>query len=353
MGKILSVATAGIKKGQLEDVNHLQFPRIDYIELQKQLNATTLDYSAYPDGFSGKVSRYFDTQFRSDIILATISWLKKGNYQTLFAWSERVGNPFAAYRRFLPSSLRFVTMYQCWSSRQEIAVTRLGLFNVMDDIIVHCSSMHRNLVNLGAPADKVHTIHYSIDQCFFTPQPIKQENGLIMSIGEARTRDYPALFQAVKDLPVSLHVPAFGHWYAREKDNSINVAIPENVSLIQHLPHLSLRELYARSQFVVLPLHTLVYSAGATVSLEAGCMARAVIAFRSEGITDYIIDGETGILVEPGNIQALKESIEYLLANPQEAKRLGQNARQRIVEELNFETYVKSIASLLRKNESD
>jgi glycosyltransferase involved in cell wall biosynthesis len=349
MEKILSVATAGIKKGQLEDVYHLQFPRVDYIELQNLLNATTLDYSAYPNGFSGKVSRYLDTNLRSDIILATISWLKKGNYQTLFAWSERVGNPFAAYRRFLPSNLRFVSMYQCWSNRQKIAVTRLGLFTVMDDIIVHCSSMYHNLVSLGAPAHKVHTIHYSIDQCFFTPQPIKQESGLIMSIGEARTRDYPALFQAVKDLPVSLQVPAFGHWYAREKDRSIGVAIPENVTLIPHLPHLSLRELYARSQFVVLPLRNLVYSAGATVSLEAGCMARAVIAFRSEGITDYIIDGETGILVEPGNIQALRETIQYLLANPQEARRLGQNARQRIVEELNFESYVMGITSLLVK----
>lgn len=76
-------------------------------------------------------------------------------------------------------------------------------------------------------------------------------------------------------------------------------------------------------------------------------MARAVVAFRSRGITDYVIDGETGILVEPGNASAMREAIQYLLANPQEAKRMGENARQRIVETLNLETYVSHIADVL------
>jgi hypothetical protein len=39
-----------------------------------------------------------------------------------------------------------------------------------------------------------------------------------------------------------------------------------------------------------------------------------------------------------------------LLANPKEAKRLGDNARQRILEELNLETYVKNIAEALTQN---
>ena len=78
-------------------------------------------------------------------------------------------------------------------------------------------------------------------------------------------------------------------------------------------------------------------------------MARAVIAFSSKGISDYIINGETGILVEPGNIRAMREAIQFLLANPKEAERLGANARQRILEELNLETYVKNIADVLMR----
>jgi glycosyltransferase involved in cell wall biosynthesis len=112
-----------------------------------------------------------------------------------------------------------------------------------------------------------------------------------------------------------------------------------------------LRELYARSQFVVIPVRDLIYSAGATASLEAASMARAVVAYHSRGIADYIQDGVTGILVEPGNVSAMRDAIQYLLANPGEARQLGENARQRIVEELNLESYVRNIAALLMGNE--
>lgn len=78
-------------------------------------------------------------------------------------------------------------------------------------------------------------------------------------------------------------------------------------------------------------------------------MARAVIATRSQGITDYIIDGETGILVEPNSPEALQEAICYLLGHPEEALRLGQNARQRVEEEYNLDIYVERIAQQLQR----
>ena len=241
-----------------------------------------------------------------------------------------------------------MTMFQCWSPRQELAITSLNLFQAMDTIIVHCRSMQQNLVRLGAPENRVKLIHYSIDQNFFSPRTdLEPRNNVIMSIGESRSRDYASLFRAVQGLPIKLEVAGFGHWYAREKNNSHNGQIPANVSMLSHLPQSELRNLYASSQFVVIPVHDLVYSAGATASMEAGSMSRAVIAFRSRGISDYIIDGETGILVEPGDAKGMRDAIQFLLGNPKEAKRLGENARQRIQEELNLETYVKNIAEIL------
>jgi glycosyltransferase involved in cell wall biosynthesis len=315
------------------------------------LGAETVDYSVYDKSFTGKYFRRLETQLRSDVYLATISWLKGRDYPLIFAWSERAGIPLAGYRRFFPSRNRFVTMFQCWSERQEMVIKALRLFSKMDDILVHCTSMQENLIRLGAQKEKVKLVRYSIDQNYFRPLPeIQQEKGLIMSVGESRSRNYPALFQAIEGLPVKLMLPAFGHWYAREKNKFVSVPPPENVVLLKHMPQYQLRDLYARSQLVVLPVHDLVYSAGATAALEAGCMARAVVAFRSRGITDYVIDGQTGILVEPGNVAALRDAIQHLLDNPAEAKRLGDNARQRIVEELNLEKYVNCIADILMQN---
>lgn len=78
-------------------------------------------------------------------------------------------------------------------------------------------------------------------------------------------------------------------------------------------------------------------------------MGKAVIVSKSRGITDYIVDGETGILVEPGNVQVMRDAIEYLLADSQEAKRLGENGRQRIEEELNLEVCVDRLARIIRE----
>jgi glycosyltransferase involved in cell wall biosynthesis len=109
-----------------------------------------------------------------------------------------------------------------------------------------------------------------------------------------------------------------------------------------------LRHLYAQSQFVVLPVYDTVFSAGSTAVMEAGCMGRAVVATRSRGITDYVIDGVTGILVEPGSPDALQEAICYLLAHPEKARQMGQNARQRVEEEQNLDIYVEAMANQLQ-----
>ena len=348
MTKLLSVATAAVHPEQSSDTQHLRFPRVDYIELQRILDVETLDYSTYDRNGAGKIFRQLETQLRSDVFLATLSWLQSCRHSLVFTWSERAGIPFSAYHRFMPSRHRFVTMFQCWSPRQEFAIKTLSLFQAMDTIIVHCVSMRENLIRLGAQRERVKLIHYSIDQNFFAPRAdVQQRSKVIMSIGEPRSRDYASLLQAVQGLPVTLEVAGYGHWYAREKKNSLKMRIPENVIMLKHLRQSELRQQYASSQFVVIPVQDLVYSAGATASMEAGSMGRAVIAFRSRGITDYIIDGETGILVDPGNVQAMRDAVQSLLANPKEAKRLGENARQRILEELNLETYVKNIATVL------
>jgi glycosyltransferase involved in cell wall biosynthesis len=347
----LSIATASLHDEQLADTNHDHFPRVDYLELQKLLQTELLNYSSYERYGVGELFRKLEIHLRSDVYLATLGWRKSQDHKLVFAWSERAGIPFAAYKRFLASDHRFVTMFQCWSDRQELAITTLNLLPAMDTIVVHCNSMRDMFMGLGALADQIKVIPYSIDQKFFSPAlQTRQIPHHIASVGESRSRNYSALFQAMSGLPATLEVAGHGHWYAREKSRRVNGIVPENVLMTRRLSYFELRDFYARAQFVVLPIRDLVYSAGATSAMEAGAMGRAVVAFRSAGIQDYIIDGETGILVEPGDVEALREAIQCLLSNPGEAKRLGENARQRMAEELTLESYVNNIADLLAQN---
>ena len=91
------------------------------------------------------------------------------------------------------------------------------------------------------------------------------------------------------------------------------------------------------------------YFVGMNVVLEAWAMGRAVIASRTVGLTDYIQQNETGIFVEPSNVEDLRSKILYLLQQPDLAARLGQNGSKRVATDLNLERYIGILAAAIAK----
>jgi glycogen(starch) synthase len=65
------------------------------------------------------------------------------------------------------------------------------------------------------------------------------------------------------------------------------------------------------------------------VCAEAMAHGRAVVASDVGGLRDLVVDGETGILVPPGDVPALREALERLLADPGLRRRLGAAGRER------------------------
>ena len=68
---------------------------------------------------------------------------------------------------------------------------------------------------------------------------------------------------------------------------------------------------------------------GLTVA-EAMWKARPVVASAVGGIQDQIVDGETGLLVDPRDLQAFGAAVTSLLRDPERGAKLGDNARIRI-----------------------
>ena len=66
-----------------------------------------------------------------------------------------------------------------------------------------------------------------------------------------------------------------------------------------------------------------------TVVIEAAAMGIPTLGTRINGLIDAVEEGQTGVLVPPKNEQALYDSLCYLLAHPQEIKKLGEAARNR------------------------
>ncbi len=347
MPKILALATAGLKPEQQLDTEHKIYPRIDYVELKRFIDLDVLDYSAY-NGNIGNMLRKLETKVRSDVYLAFLGLLRKRSYELVFSMSERAGLPFALLNRTLPDRKPMVSRITNWSSRQESMVKRFNLFPDMGPMTVMSNGQKRDLVALGAKPENVHVIHYAVDDTYFSPmKDIQQEKGLVLTLGEVRTRNYNLLFRAIDGLPMKLLVAASGYWYAREKNMDVPQVIPQNVEIAGRFKQIELREIYARAQFTVLPLFDVSYAAGVTATLETMSMGRTVIVTKSEGILDYVVDGETAIVVPTDDPQAMREAIAHLIAHPEEARRLGENARRRIEEVLNYNIYLEQTAQVL------
>lgn len=96
--------------------------------------------------------------------------------------------------------------------------------------------------------------------------------------------------------------------------------------------------LYALCDVLVLPvldLATDVEGFG-MVALEAAAAGKPVVATRCGGIPDAIEDGQSGILVEPGNYPALTAAVVSLLTDSTMANAMGQCGRRRANEDFSW-----------------
>ena len=65
------------------------------------------------------------------------------------------------------------------------------------------------------------------------------------------------------------------------------------------------------------------------VAIEAMACGRAVIASNVGGLRDVVVDGETGLMVPPGDVTALREALRMLLSDPARRARMGEAGRRR------------------------
>jgi len=84
------------------------------------------------------------------------------------------------------------------------------------------------------------------------------------------------------------------------------------------LPQAQLADLYRQTTALVAPF---VDEGLGLVAIEAQMSELPVVGFRSGGLTDVVVDGQTGLLVPPGDEPALAAALDRLLACPTAAPR--------------------------------
>jgi glycosyltransferase involved in cell wall biosynthesis len=100
------------------------------------------------------------------------------------------------------------------------------------------------------------------------------------------------------------------------------------------VPHHELSKLYERAAVVACPSRREGFGVACAEAMAHG---RPVVASAVGGLLDLVVDGETGILVQPGDVPALSEALNRLLGDAGLRRRLGAAARERAAELLSWE----------------
>lgn len=349
MAQVLLTVSGAVAPDTAEQIARGTRPRADYFELARAFDADILDLEEARRS-TGRRGRLIERVGGPFVLLAWVCFQRRGRYQVIFTDGEQVGLPLAWLFKVLgiggKSHPRHLMIAHILSVRKKMLLFDLfRLQSHIDRFFVYSTWQKRFIERRWkVPAEQVVFTPFMVDSRFFAPDqvaPRPTPSPMICSAG-LESRDYPTLLRAVKGLDLAVTIAAASPW-ARQSDTTRDQEIPANVT-VRRFTQFELRQLYADSRFVVMPLYNVDYQAGVTAILEAMAMERAVICSRTPGQTDVVVDGETGLYVPPGDPQALRTAIEYLLSNPEEAERMGKAGRRRIEQMMNLDHYVARLS---------
>jgi glycosyltransferase involved in cell wall biosynthesis len=129
------------------------------------------------------------------------------------------------------------------------------------------------------------------------------------------------LIEAYRSLEDPPPLVLAGRCYLREAEG-----IPGVVAL-GRVPHRIAMEALRRSLFAVVP--SLLPETFGLAALEAAAAGKPIVASRIGGLTDVVVDGETGLLILPGSRDELAAAIQRLVRDGKLRARMGEAAKRR------------------------
>jgi len=319
-------------------------PRADYVAMRDAFGADLVDVvgALTATGRLGQVLYRFGG---SGPLLGWFCFRRRRQYEVIVTDGEHVGLPLALLNRlFGRGGARHMMIVHILSTSKKSRLVRYAhLADLIDRYVVYCS-WQRDFIceTLGVAPARVLLSTFMVDTRFFDSSLVdRKPERMICSVGLER-RDYPTLMRAVEGLDVRVVIAAASPW-SKRADSTSEYSLPDNVE-IREFDLFELRELYAQSRFVVVPLEKVEFQAGITTILEAMSMGRAVICTHTPGQTDTVIGGETGEYVPPSEPEALRTAILRLLDNEAASQKLGSRGREWVLSNADVNKYAARLA---------
>jgi glycosyltransferase involved in cell wall biosynthesis len=260
-----------------------RWPRKDFLELQRLLAADVIDHDT--------VRRRRSTRLMQRVVgmPATQAWLAfslRSRSTAIYTDGEHNGIPQGVLLGLARHRPRHVTIGHLLTTGTKRAMLRWARpLRGIDTVMLHSTTQVAEARGpLGVDPARLALVPYQIDPSFWSPGAAPAEP-LICSAG-LEYRDYPTLIDAVRGLTVHAVIAAGSRWSVH-RNTAAEAAPPPNVE-VTSLDYAGLRDLYARSRIVVVPLRETRNQAGITTILEGMAMAKPVIVSATAGQRDVV-----------------------------------------------------------------
>ncbi|MEX2226510.1 MAG: glycosyltransferase family 4 protein [Dehalococcoidia bacterium] len=197
------------------------------------------------------------------------------------------------------------------------------------------NSAHSVSESMNIPLSHIRQTPYGVDHDVMHPvEGARREPETILFVGDSEDRNKGARF-LIEACARLQHEMDFRLLFKDKKEKDMKV-VPPLVwkhglqRFVEYIPRLTTDELvslYNSTQIVVSPS---LYEGFGLPAAEAMACGAAVIATTAGAFPEFIEDGRTGILVRPGDADALAGAIKSLLNDPERCARMGAAASEHI-----------------------
>ena len=215
---------------------------------------------------------------------------------------------------------------------------RGAAFIAVSDFIRDC------LLSKGFSPEKVHRLYIGVDTGRFSPLSESTEKvaeRYILNVARHVSvkgvgTTLRAFARVAREFPeVNLVQVGVGPLTESHRRLSRELGIADRVRFLGNLPHESVLHLMQRSEIVALTSETANTGAREALGMvlnEASSCGIPVVATRSGGIPEAVIDGETGFLSPERDDQSLAENLARLLVDNELRQRFGAGGRKFVCE---------------------
>jgi glycosyltransferase involved in cell wall biosynthesis len=230
-------------------------------------------------------------------------------------------------------------------SYREISASRLPLTRAANAVVVYSDFVRDTAVRNGIAGERCHVIPYFTVRAEHAPAP--PESRTVAFVGRLTpAKGLDVLIRALALVPSAwdeLIVVGDGRDRASTESFLARAGLTERTTMHGWLGAEGVAEAIRGSSVVVVPSRW--PEPFGIAGIEAMAQARPVIASAVGGIPEWLDNGETGLLVPPGDTGALATALERLLGDPLLARRFGEEAWRR-VERFSPESHLGALDTL-------